>query len=395
MIASALLAFAAYNSTLPQATQTKFEVPFRIADNAIIVDSVVNGKTVSCMFDSGFSGAFVMNTTVNLGKPTGTMLLRDFVGQFEAPTIAIKSLELGGKKLDSTGMEAVMQDMSTLSLSYGQHCDGIMGFEIISHNIVEINFQQKKFIFHPRSEFDITKKVPDNNKTFMVKMLPKGHNSIELSAESPAGKKLYLALDTGNGFYATTHKDVLERTGLWKEGSKPKFIKQSWVASGPVDSWSLRLKDMKIFGVPVKDSVWDIIDAPSSSADHDGTVGFQFLKNFNVTIDVEQRRVWLERITEDVGNKPEGDAGVTAVWDPSRKRMTIVHVTPEGPAEKLGVKRGDDLLSVDGKELTNLSFDQMREILAGPVGSKVSLATSRDGNLLRYDIERVPLVNEP
>jgi len=237
--------------------------------------------------------------------------------------------------------------------------------------------------------------VPDNNKTFMVKMLPKGHNSIELRAESPTGKKLYLALDTGNGFYATTHKDVLERSGLWKEGAKPKFIKQSWVASGPVDSWSLRLKDMKIFGVPVKDSIWDIIDAPSSSADHDGTVGFQFLKNFNVTIDVEQRRVWLERITDEVGNKPEGDPGVTAVWDPGRKRMVIVHVTPEGPAEKMGVKRGDDLLSVDGKELTNLSFDQMREMLDGPVGSKVSLATSRDGNLLRYDIERVPLVNEP
>ena len=63
---------------------------------------------------------------------------------------------------------------------------------------------------------------------------------------------------------------------LWNK----KFIKQSWVASGPVDSWSVHLKNMAIFGVLVASSIWDVIDLPSSSAESDGTVGYQFLKNF-------------------------------------------------------------------------------------------------------------------
>ena len=35
-------------------------------------------------------------------------------------------------------------------------------------------------------------------------------------------------------------------------------------------------------------SVWSVIDLPSSSAQHDGTIGFGFLKHFNITIDLKR-----------------------------------------------------------------------------------------------------------
>ena len=74
-----LLALVLSQSSAPIAV-----VPFRIGEDAIVVDVKVNGKDVSLMFDSGFAGAFVIGPHINLGKPTGKIGLQDFVGVFEA-----------------------------------------------------------------------------------------------------------------------------------------------------------------------------------------------------------------------------------------------------------------------------------------------------------------------
>jgi hypothetical protein len=346
------------------------------------------------MFDTGFSGTVVLDSNVNIGKPTGQMTLRDFVGQFQASTTKIKTLKLGNKTIDTTGMEAVQQPMGRgLSLGYNMHTDGIMGFEVISKNITTISFEKKKFVFHPKS-FDINSLKADNKRTFMCKLLPTGHNSLEMEVVAKNGGKMNLALDTGNAFYATTHKDTLERIGLWKLDLKPKFMKQSGVASGSVDSWYLRVKDASIYGVPVGDSIWSIIDAPSSSAEGDGTIGFGFLKNFNITIDYEKRRVFLENWTGRVSDDPIGEVGIGAMFAKSVNGVVIYDEVPERPAEAAGIKEGDILLSVDGEDMVKQGFRQVDQLLEGAVGSKVKIVTSQRGLVKRYELERKMLVNE-
>lgn len=369
------------------------EVPFTSTKHAIIVDAHVNGKQLSFMFDTGFGGAFVVDNSVNLGKSTGKMILRDFVGEFEADTVKLASVKLGSKAIDSKDMEAVMQP-ADFSFSYNTHCDGIMGLEVVKNEITEINFEKSKFVFHPKS-LDITKRVPDNKKTFLAKMLPMGHNSIEMEVVAANGRKLILALDTGNSFYATTHRDVLERIGLWAADRKPAFLKQSMVASGAVDSWHKKMDNSVIFGVPVPTSYWDIIDLPSSSAEHDGTVGHAFLKNFNIIIDYDRRRVWMENWTGQVMNEPTGEPGITAVYSDRSKKVVIVDVAPDSPAAKAGVKEGDALLSIDGQELIgSIGYRELEGMIDGKVGTKVTLSISRRGELMRLQLDRVPLVND-
>lgn len=372
----------------------RIEVPFRIADSAMIVDSVVNGRKVSCMFDTGFSGSYVLDPSLNIGPPTGTMTLKDFVGTFQANTVKVRSLSFGGKSIDFSEMSVVQSPTAGMSESYGQHVDGIMGLEVIAPYVVEINFQQQKFIFHPRAQMDITKRTPDNKRSFLARLLPKGNNSMELSVTASNGEKMTLALDTGNAFYATTHKDVLERIGLWKPGRKPDFMMSAQVASGPVDSFYVQMRDVNIYGVQVPESVWSIIDLPSSSADHDGTVGFGFLRNFNIIMDLQRRRVWLENWTGQVSEPAQGHGGFFAGWDPDRKRMRIFRIVPGGPAEKAGLQRGDDLLAVDGKEMLNMGWDRMLKLIEGPVGSKMVVSASRNGQLMRLELTREMMVNK-
>ncbi|MFY9235090.1 MAG: PDZ domain-containing protein [Fimbriimonadaceae bacterium] len=377
---------------LPSAGQKPVEVPFRIGEDALIVDATVNGKQASFMFDTGFSGSVVLNEAINIGKATGTMGLRDFVGTFTAKTVKITSLKLGDLAISSKDMEAVQQPLAHMTQSYNSHTDGIMGLQVIRDQVTEINFEKKRFIFHPKT-LDITKRVPDNKKTFLMRMLPLGNNSIELEVVASTGKKLVLALDTGNAFFATTHTDVLERVGLWQAGKAPQFMKSAWVASGPVASWYKQMDDMKIFGVPVKKSYWSIIDLPSSSADGDGTVGFGFLRNFNIIFDFERRRVWLENWTGQVGNEMPAEVGIAAAHDEKIKRVRIYKVAPESPAAKAGIREGDQILAIDGQDLIAPTMRQVEKLLEGRLGSKVKLAISRQGNLIRYELERAQLVN--
>lgn len=372
--------------------QAPIEVPFKIGDDAIIVDSVINGKKASLMFDTGFSGMVVLTDSLNIGAPTGTMNLRDFVGSFEARTVAIKTMKLGELNVSAQGEEVVQQPMDHLSLSYNTHTDGILGLSVMKDHVLEINFENQKLIFHPKTH-DVTQRQPDGERTFLARMLPIGARSIEMQVETESGKKMNLALDTGNAFYATTHKEVLERVGVWESGREVKFMKTAMVASGPVDSWYKEMPPLKIYGVPVDRSYWSIIDLPSSSSEHDGTIGFGFLKNFNITIDLERRRVWLEKFAETVGNTPSAEVGINAMYSMQSGRVVIVNVTPESPAALAGVQRGDILLTVDGKEVLAKDFRSISKLLEGDLGSRVQVAVSSGGVVKRLELERVHLVN--
>lgn len=377
---------------LPTEIKSPIEVPFRIVEDgdAMIVDALVNGKKCSFMYDSGFSGELVINDRLNIGKSSGKMRLRDFVGEFEADVIEVESLTLGNLKIPSKAIQCVQMPTASFTESYGTHCDGIMGFEVTSPYVTEINFERQRFIFHPKST-DITKRVPDGKRSFLVRLEDHGNNSLELKCEIN-GKPLTLALDTGNAFYTATHKEVLERVGAWDPKKKPEFMTQTWVASGPVDSWSILLKDTKIFGVPVPESVWGIIDLPSSSAEGDGTVGFQFLKNFNITIDHERRYVWLENFTGKVHDAPLAQPGFYVGKTP-QGRYEIFRVYTGGPADKAGIKEGDFLMMVDGKSLSTIQSSSLRPMLFGPEGSTIKVVTSRNGVLARHELVRRLMVN--
>lgn len=367
-------------------------VPFRLAEDAIIVDATVNGRSVSLMFDTGFAGAVDVNEDVNIGKVTGKQTLQDFVGTFEADTVKINTLKLGDQSIDTTDISDAIRSRGDFTASYGMHCDGIMGFDIIKSGVTGINYEKSRFEFYPKS-VDISTWKPDNKRTFLCKLLPRGVRAMVLQAETPGGQTLNLALDTGNAFYATTHRDVLERVGLWDSGASPLYVKQSMVASGAVDSWELRLKDMKIFGVPVASSVWDIIDLPSSAADSDGTVGYGFLHNFNIIVDFDRRRVWLDNYSGKVADPEVGECGIFAASDRTGAAR-VFSVAPSSPAEKAGVKEGDTILSIDGIDLdSHLGFRKLKKLLEGPVGSKMSIALSHGGNLLRLKLDRPALVN--
>src|SRR5512141_1205196 len=107
------------------------EVPFRIGEDAMIVDAVVNGHRAAFLFDTGFGGSVVVSDAIDMGSATGRTTLRDFVGEFEAKTIKVNSMQLGPMNIEAAGMQMIQQPMRGMSFGYNMHTDGIMGLEVI------------------------------------------------------------------------------------------------------------------------------------------------------------------------------------------------------------------------------------------------------------------------
>jgi C-terminal peptidase prc len=66
-----------------------------------------------------------------------------------------------------------------------------------------------------------------------------------------------------------------------------------------------------------------------------------------------------------------------------------VNVSPEGPAREAGLQNGDVVLRVDGTDISNLrSGVEAKNILAGPVGSTVTVTVRRGSQEMEFRLQR-------
>ncbi len=74
--------------------------------------------------------------------------------------------------------------------------------------------------------------------------------------------------------------------------------------------------------------------------------------------------------------------GIGALVEPTddekRTGVRIVHPFEGAPADKAGLRKGDEIIAVDGKDVTNMLLDEAVGLIRGPAGSQVTLTIKRD-----------------
>ena len=85
--------------------------------------------------------------------------------------------------------------------------------------------------------------------------------------------------------------------------------------------------------------------------------------------------------------------GVGIVVGEKDGKLTVVAPIEDGPAEKLGIKAGDVILKVDGKEISAKEIDKAVTMMRGKEGTKVVLTIFREGRGVKdYEITREIIV---
>ena len=115
------------------------------------------------------------------------------------------------------------------------------------------------------------------------------------------------------------------------------------------------------------------------------------IKGYVDGLDDEYTEYFTKKEMEDFKSETEGNyVGIGIYMAKNSKDNNIVVVSPiEGsPAEEAGIKTGDIIKKVDGKEYTADDFETISTYIKGKEGTKVNLEIERNGETLTFEVER-------
>jgi carboxyl-terminal processing protease len=78
--------------------------------------------------------------------------------------------------------------------------------------------------------------------------------------------------------------------------------------------------------------------------------------------------------------------GIGAYVDTSGATLTIIDPMAGSPAEHAGLKAGDQIVGVDGEDMTGVDPSAVRSKVVGPAGTEVTLTINREGAEATFDV---------
>lgn len=105
----------------------------------------------------------------------------------------------------------------------------------------------------------------------------------------------------------------------------------------------------------------------------------------------DQHSSYMDPDQYEQANIPlEGEyEGIGAWVDTNSKYLTIVSPIPGSPAEKAGLKPGDQIIAVDGEDMTGIDGNLVIRRVLGPAGTRVTLTILREGGAEPFDVTLV------
>jgi hypothetical protein len=187
-----------------------------------------------------------------------------------------------------------------------------------------------------------------------------------------AGPPESFAIDTGmagisSGALAASTYDLLEQLGRLHTAARTK----AETLGGRLESRAGRVGRLRLGPFEHRDLRFVI--HPEHSV-----LGLQFLGRYRATLDFPGGVMYLRESSRFQRPDAEGGAGIALLRLQGR---TVVESTAEGsPASKVGIRKGDDILAIDGRTAEGSSILALGRLLCGD-GRTVRIVIRRDGEV--------------
>jgi carboxyl-terminal processing protease len=79
--------------------------------------------------------------------------------------------------------------------------------------------------------------------------------------------------------------------------------------------------------------------------------------------------------------------GIGAWVDTDAEYLTIISPMPDSPAEQAGLKAGDQIIAIDGEDMTGIDGNLVIRKVLGPAGTSIVLTIKREGTPEPFDVD--------
>jgi hypothetical protein len=367
-------------------------IPFQLYGNVIVTAiSVDESAPLNFIFDTGAGGTIInASTAANLdivGDETvsreGATGMAEIVQSIDhivyAEDISFQDVTLG------------IAELGHIEKRIGTPIDGVIGWLILSQYAVRIDYDTMLI------------EIYDNNK-FEYNFGDSGYNlevqgtaiftdvTVAFKSGNTFTGKVLVDSGAGNTFYFNTpfieENDLLVEMDTYYERETQSISNETAHVYTAMLA-NLNIGDYEFSTLPVTMAIAEA--GASSWSGPMGILGNGVLKHFNVFIDLQQQMMSLEpnRLYHD--QFEVNCSGLELVADDAFQRVIIDHVYAGSPAHEAGLEIGDEIVQINGANVSDFQLPQIRSML-NQDGEEIEILIDREGELHNYLFILQPLI---
>lgn len=344
-------------------------VPFDLDDGEIGLEVKINGTPERVFLDSGAGGIALSQTAADaLGlKSSGFLEVRGYGGSTDQHPVAIQTLEVPGavRLTDITGIAIDLPQQ--LNDYFTRPLAGFIGYDLLSHFVVRIDYGHKKITFTQPAAFH---PAPSDGSA-----LP-----LTLDSNLPTIKAALDGLPPGQFLIDTGDADAAVRLYgpyVAKYNLDKKYPHGGVAVGGGIGGVSrarrTRIASFRLAGQTLKNVPADFsLDTKGGASQvNAGALGSRLLSRFVVTFDYPHSRVFFAPLAPAKAAFVTRTTGITLLQTKDKSghaHLAVADILPNAPALKAGLSDFDEVLAIDGKPAGQVGLTEARRLLSASTG---------------------------
>lgn len=388
LIAYLLAATFVCHSQVPL-TSTKMEL---FGDHIFIHLSVDGSEPLDFIFDTG-DGLPVIDLDIarSLNLDLNHSASKTSAqGAIKGALIDHNTIELNGNQLEKD-IQLYATSLKHLEMSIGRNIDGIIGYDLLHHYVVKLNYDEGTFELYEQDSY-----THDGfGESFEFRLdnyIPHIEGEVKLNDGEILEGDFFINTGAGTTLDFNTRfakkEDIINRTG-------EHF---SYPVAGLGDTETQHYEGrVKNFGFGTFD--FEKMPVGISTAKHGiqnnkkvaGIIGNKVLRRFNITFDYSRDKIYFAKNSRFNEAFKVNASGIYLQMSEDMNKVLVHRVYADSPAKVAGIKKDAEVLKVNGRDVSEYTLPELREILE-EVNKNVELTLWQMGEEKTFTLDLSALI---
>lgn len=365
----------------------KVEIPFEYRLELIILKVKIDGTEYDFLLDTGAPNVLSKELTrkLHLNSKVSQKVTDSQGENSDLDLVIIDKINIGGINFLNTG--AVVVDLNISNEIACLKIDGIIGTNLMKKAIWEIDCQNQKItITNSLSSLEIP---PDSKKIPFSQNL-QGTPIIDINLNGQIEKSVIVDLGSNGDINVSGRKfnKLLKSNALTSTTFGYGISSSGLYGAGKTDTINYAIVPNISFGdITLKNQIVSFKKKKSSK-----TVGTNFFKNYRMIFSWFDKEIIMIK-TNEYDNTKLNNYGFVPTFKGNKIFIGLLYNLSS--AENAGLKLGDQILEIKGKDYNNVLPDHWCEIMdAGltPDNNPISITVLREGEKLIFELVKTTLL---
>ncbi len=369
------------------------EISFELHGSVIVTELSVDESTpLNFIFDTGAGGTIINESTAaglgivgdkSVSRQGGTGMAE--IVQSTDHIVCVEDISFQDVTLGIAALDHIEK-------RFGMQIDGVIGWLILSQYAVRVNYDTMciEIYDNERFEYDLgvsSYPIEVQGTTIFTNVI------VTFESGNSFTGKVVVDSGAGNTFYFNTpftedNNLLAEMDTYYERETQSLSTESSHVYTTMLAD--LNIGEYEFSSVPANIAIAEA--GALSWAGPMGILGNGVLKHFNVFIDLQQETMSLEPNRLYYDQFEVNCSGLELVTDDAFQRVIIGHVYADSPAHKAGLEVGDEIIQIDGANVSAFQLPQIRSMLSQD-GEEVKILIDREGELRSYTLNLQALID--